>query len=47
MHPWCEQPLERATSYRLFYVDKYEETYPQIKELMHEVSNHVASQDGG
>ena len=28
-----------------FYVDKYAETYPRMKELMHEVSHHVASQD--
>lgn len=28
-----------------FYVDKYAETYPQMKELMHDVSHHVASQD--
>ena len=28
-----------------FYVDKYIETYPRMKELMHEVSHHVASQD--
>jgi ribulokinase len=30
-----------------FYVDKYAETYPQMKELMHEVAHHVASQDRG
>ncbi|CAN5547743.1 FGGY-family carbohydrate kinase [soil metagenome] len=28
-----------------FYVDKYVETYPQMKELMHEMSHHVAEQD--
>ena len=28
-----------------FYVDKYIETYPRMKELMHEVSHHEASQD--
>ena len=28
-----------------FYVDKYIETYPRMKELMHEVSHHVADQD--
>ena len=30
-----------------FYVDKYTETYPQMKELMHEVAHHVASRDRG
>ncbi|MBD0252999.1 MAG: xylulose kinase [Rubrobacter sp.] len=30
-----------------FYVDKYAQTYPQMKDLMHEVSHHVASQDRG
>jgi ribulokinase len=34
----------RHEEYR-FYVDKYAETYPRMKELMHEVSHHVASQD--
>jgi FGGY-family pentulose kinase len=28
-----------------FYVDKYIETYPRMKELMHEVSHHVADGD--
>ena len=28
-----------------FYVDKYIESYPRMKELMHEVSHHEASQD--
>ena len=41
-----EPDPERHEEYK-FYVDKYAETYPQMKDLMHEVSHHVASQDRG
>jgi sugar (pentulose or hexulose) kinase len=39
-----EPDRERHEEYK-FYVDKYAETYPQMKDLMHEVSHHVAGQE--
>jgi ribulokinase len=37
---------ERHEEYS-FYVDRYVETYPRMKDLMHEVSHHVANRDRG
>ena len=39
------EPNQEAHEEYKFYVDKYAETYPRMKELMHEVSHHVASQN--
>jgi ribulose kinase len=41
------EPNQDAHEEYKFYVDKYIETYPRMKDLMHEVSHHVASQDKG
>jgi sugar (pentulose or hexulose) kinase len=39
-----EPDPERHEEYG-FYVDRYVETYPRMKEPMHEVSHHVANRD--
>ncbi len=40
-----EPNQERHEEYR-FFVDKYVETYPRMKELMHETVRHVAAPGG-
>jgi uncharacterized protein Yka (UPF0111/DUF47 family) len=43
-----EEQIEPATHEEFkFYVDKYVRTYPQMKELIREVSRHAARQDRG
>ena len=37
------EPNQEAHEEYKFYVDRYVETYPQMKELMHEMARHVAS----
>jgi ribulokinase len=39
------QPDQATHEAYKFYVDRYIETYPRMKDLMHEVSHHVAEQD--
>ena len=39
------EPDPRRHEEYKFYVDRYLETYPQMKELMHEMQRHVASSD--
>ena len=41
-----EPDVERHEEYR-FYVDKYVETYPRMRELVHDVSRHEAGRDPG
>jgi sugar (pentulose or hexulose) kinase len=36
------EPDESAHEEYQFYVDRYVETYPQMKELMHKTERHVA-----
>ena len=38
------EPNEEAHEEYKFYVDRYVETYPQMKDLMHETERHVASE---
>ena len=39
------EPNQEAHEAYQFYVDRYIESYPQMKELMHKMSLHEASSD--
>jgi hypothetical protein len=40
------EPSTEAHEGYVFYVDRYVETYPQVRESMHKTARHIASGSG-